>query len=149
MASDRVFRFVPAAAVAQCGEHLSRRTLLSDQPKNVSPGDLEQAVEGINRELSELASGSAQRLDCNSENIEQGLARLVLSLIELLRRLLERQAIRRMEGGTLEDAQIEEIGLSLMKLEQKIRELAQHFNLRPEDLNLDLGPLGNLWSEKK
>lgn len=54
-----------------------------------------------------------------------------------------------MEGGTLEDAQIEEIGLSLMKLEQKIRELAQHFNLRPEDLNLDLGPLGNLWSEKK
>lgn len=96
-----------------------------------------------------LASGPTQRVECTSENIEQGLARLVLSLIELLRRLMERQAIRRMEGGSLNDAQIEEIGLALMKLEQKIRELAQEFNLRPEDLNLDLGPLGNLWSEKK
>ena len=92
-----------------------------------------------------LASSPTQRVECNSENIEQGLARLVLSLIELLRRLMERQAIRRMEGGSLDDAQIEEIGLALMKLEQKTRELAQHFNLRPEELNLDLGPLGNLW----
>jgi hypothetical protein len=110
---------------------------------------MEQAVGGLSQELSSLASGTAQRLDCNSENIEQGLARLVLSLIELLRRLLERQAIRRMEGGSLEDAQIEEMGLALMKLEQKIRELAQQFGLRPEDLNLDLGPLGNLWTEEK
>lgn len=102
----------------------------------------------MNEELSAIASGSPQRLDCNSENIEQGLARLVLSLIELLRRLMERQAIRRMEGGSLNDAQIEEMGLALMKLEQKIRELAQQFNLRPEELNLDLGPLGNLWSGK-
>src|SRR5947209_2618905 len=88
-------------------------------------------------------------IDCNSENIEQGLARLVLSLIELLRKLLERQAIRRMEGGSLHDSQIEEMGLALMKLEQKIRELAEHFGLRPEDLNLDLGPLGNLWTDEK
>ncbi|HJW98584.1 MAG TPA: gas vesicle protein K, partial [Terriglobales bacterium] len=63
--------------------------------------------------------------------------------------LLERQAIRRMEGGTLEDDQIEEMGLALMTLEQKIRELAQQFGLRPEELNLDLGPLGNLWTEDK
>ncbi len=95
-----------------------------------------------------MASGSTQRIDCDSENIEQGLARLVLSLIELLRRLMERQAIRRMEGGSLDDAQIEEMGLALMKLEQKIRELAEQFNLKPEDLNLDLGPLGNLWGKK-
>jgi len=54
-----------------------------------------------------------------------------------------------MEGGTLEDHQIEEMGLALMKLEQKIRELAQQFGLRPEELNLDLGPLGNLWTEDK
>lgn len=110
---------------------------------------MEQAVEGLNQELAELADGAAQRIDCTSENIDQGLARLVLSLIELLRRLLERQAIRRMEGGSLEDAQIEEMGLALMKLEQKIRELAQQFGLRPEDLNLELGPLGNLWPEDK
>jgi hypothetical protein len=110
---------------------------------------MENAIEGLNQELASVTKGAAQRIDCSSENIEQGLARLVLSLIELLRRLLERQAIRRMEGGTLEDHQIEEMGLALMKLEQKIRELAQQFGLRPEELNLDLGPLGNLWTEDK
>ncbi|HVH86959.1 MAG TPA: gas vesicle protein K [Terriglobales bacterium] len=110
---------------------------------------MEQAIEDLNQELASVANGTTQRIDCNPENIEQGLARLVLSLIELLRRLLERQAIRRMEGGSLEDAKIEEMGLALMKLEQKIRELAEQFGLRPEDLNLELGPLGHLWTEEK
>jgi Gas vesicle protein K len=122
---------------------------LTDEPKNVSPSDMEQAIEDLNQELASIADGTTQRLDCNPENIEQGLARLVLSLIELLRRLLERQAIRRMEGGTLPEEKIEEMGLALMKLEQKIRELAQQFGLRPEDLNLDLGPLGQLWTDEK
>jgi len=89
-------------------------------------------------------SGVPQHIDCSPENIEQGLAKLVLSLVELLRQLLERQAIRRMEGGTLTDQQVEQMGEALMKLEQKIHELAQHFGLTPADLNLDLGPLGNL-----
>lgn len=84
------------------------------------------------------------RIDCTPENVEQGLAKLVLTLIELLRQLLERQAIRRMEGGSLNDEQIESMGEALMKLEAKIHELATHFGLSPADLNLDLGPLGNL-----
>jgi hypothetical protein len=84
------------------------------------------------------------RIDCTPENIEQGLAKLVLSLIELLRQLLERQAIRRMEGGSLNEEQVENMGEALMKLEAKIHELATHFGLTPADLNLDLGPLGNL-----
>ena len=84
------------------------------------------------------------RIDCTPENIEQGLAKLVLSLIELLRQLLERQAIRRMEGGSLTEEQVENMGEALMKLEAKIHELAAHFGLTPADLNLDLGPLGNL-----
>src|SRR5579872_7614086 len=84
------------------------------------------------------------RIDCTPENVEQGLAKLVLSLIELLRQLLERQAIRRMEGKSLTDQQVEEMGKALMTLEAKIRELAEHFGLSPADLNLDLGPLGNL-----
>ena len=84
------------------------------------------------------------RIDCTPENIDQGLAKLVLSLIELLRQLLERQAIRRMEGGALSDDQVESMGSALMKLETKIREMAEHFGLTPADLNLDLGPLGNL-----
>jgi len=94
--------------------------------------------------LSDPASGLSGRIDCSPEDIEQGLAKLVLSVIELLRQLLERQAIRRMEGGTLSDEQVEQMGEALMKLEAKIGELAQHFNLTPADLNLDLGPLGGL-----
>jgi Gas vesicle protein K len=84
------------------------------------------------------------RIDCTPENVEQGLAKLVLSLIELLRQLLERQAIRRMEGGSLSDEQVENMGEALMKLEAKIHELATQFGLTQADLNLDLGPLGNL-----
>jgi hypothetical protein len=89
-------------------------------------------------------AGLPERIDCSPENIEQGLAKLVLSLIELLRQLLERQAIRRMQGGSLSEQQVEEIGEALMKLEAKIHELSAHFGLTPQDLNLDLGPLGRL-----
>lgn len=102
---------------------------------------------GLHVESPNLPEGpveEAGRIDCTRENIEQGLAKLVLSLIELLRQLLERQAIRRMEGGSLSEAQVEEMGKALMTLEGKIRELADHFGLTPAELNLDLGPLGNL-----
>jgi hypothetical protein len=92
----------------------------------------------------DVGASPQSRVDCTAENIEQGLAKLVLSLIELLRQLLERQAIRRMEGGSLEEDQIESMGAALMKLEAKIQELATYFGLTPSDLNLDLGPLGNL-----
>lgn len=113
-------------------------------PRTLTPNDVEDAVEELRRELNNLAGGSNQKIECSSENIEQGLARLVLGLVELLRRLLERQAIRRMEGGSLTDQQVEEMGQALMKLEAKIAELASSFGLTPDDLNLDLGPLGKL-----
>ena len=87
---------------------------------------------------------SGLKLDCTAENLEQGLAKLVLSLIELLRQLLERQAIRRMQGGSLSEEQVEHMGEALMKLEVKIHELAGHFGLTPADLNLELGTLGSL-----
>src|SRR5215813_15018151 len=111
-----------------------------DQPKSISPDEVDAAITELKQELSSLAEGPSQRIDCTPENIEKGLARLVLSLIELLRRLLERQAIRRMEGGALDEAKIEEMGQALMKLEAKVHELASAFGLRPDDLNLDLGP---------
>ena len=114
------------------------------KPDQISPAEIETAVAELKRQLQSVASGGQQRIDCNKESIEQGLAKLVLTLIELLRRLLERQAIRRMEGGTLSEAQVEEMGTALMKLEQKIHELTRTFNLKPEDLNLDLGPIGKL-----
>lgn len=98
--------------------------------------------------LAEIAHSrnpqSPQRIDCSPENIEQGLAKLVLSLVELLRQVLERQAIRRMEGGSLQEEQVEKMGEALMVLEAKIHELAESFGLTPADLNIDLGPLGHL-----
>ncbi len=115
-----------------------------DNPKPLTPHDVEQAVAELQRQLHGVTAQSLERIDCSPETIEQGLAKLVLGLIELLRRLLERQAIRRMEGNSLTDQQVEEMGLALMKLEEKIAELAAQFGLKPEDLNLALGPLGNL-----
>jgi transposase len=117
-------------------------------PRQLSPAEIEEAITDLRRQLTSASQGSVERIDCSPENIEQGLAKLVLGLVELLRRLLERQAIRRMEGGSLSDDQVEQMGQALMKLEQKIVELAAQFGLRPEDLNLDLGPLGRLLDDK-
>jgi hypothetical protein len=85
-----------------------------------------------------------ERLPLDSNNVEQGLAKLVLTIIELLRQLMERQAMRRVENDTLSDEQLEELGLTLMKLEEKMEELKYIFGLEHEDLNIDLGPLGKL-----
>ena len=85
-----------------------------------------------------------RRIDADPESVERGLVSLVLTIVELLRQLMERQALRRVDDGTLTDDQIEKIGWTLMSLEQKMAELRDHFGLDPEDLNLDLGPLGPL-----
>jgi hypothetical protein len=90
--------------------------------------------------VGEAATSSAS----SGERPEQGLARLVLTLVELLRQTLERQAIRRMEGGGLSDEEIERMGVALFDLEQKMAELREIFDLEEADLNLDLGPLGRL-----
>ena len=84
------------------------------------------------------------RINVDPEGVEQGLAQLVLTLVEFVRQLLERQAVRRMEGGGLSDEEVERVGLALMKLEEKVHELADQFGLRPSDLNLNLGPIGDL-----
>ena len=94
--------------------------------------------------LQEEATSVPTRVELSPDNIEQGLAKLVLTLIDFLRQLLERQAIRRMEGGTLSEEEIEQMGEALMKLEAKIRDMAEQFGLSPADLNIDLGPLGRL-----
>ena len=95
-------------------------------------------------ELRRVADALPERINVDARSVEQGLARLVLTLIELIRRLLEKQAVRRMEGGGLTEEQVEELGLALMKLEAKMGELKGQFGLTDEDLQLDLGPLGRL-----
>lgn len=84
------------------------------------------------------------RISADPEIVENGLARLVLSIIELVRRLLEKQALRRMEHGNLSDEEIERLGLSLMKLEEKMLEMKRTFGLEGDDLNLKLGPVKTL-----
>jgi len=103
-----------------------------------------QKSPGANSKLQEEAASVPGRIELSPENIEQGLGKLVLTLVDFLRQLLERQAIRRMEGGTLSDEEIEQMGEALMKLEAKIHELAEQFGLSPADLNIDLGPIGRL-----
>jgi Gas vesicle protein K len=86
------------------------------------------------------------RIGDDPEAVERSLVTLVLTIVELLRQLMERQALRRVDQGSLTDDQIERIGSALMALEARMAELRNHFGLRPEDLNLDLGPLGPLLS---
>lgn len=88
--------------------------------------------------------GISRRIDTDPESVERGLVTLVLTLVELLRQLMERQALRRVDDGELTETQIERIGTTLMLLEQRMDELRDHFGLTPEDLNIDLGPLGKL-----
>lgn len=98
----------------------------------------------INNEINKLNDSWAQKINADKENVEKGLAKLVLTLIELIRRLLEKQAIRRIENNSLTDEEIEEMGNTFMKLEERIEELKTVFGLEDEELNLNLGPLGDL-----
>jgi hypothetical protein len=98
----------------------------------------------LRRELERVRGILPERVDVDPEGLEQGLAKLVLTLVEFLRQLLERQAVRRMDGGTLTDDEIERVGVALMRLEQKVDELAGAFGLDPADLNIGLGPIGKL-----
>jgi hypothetical protein len=91
-----------------------------------------------------MTGPARRRINSDPANVERGLVSLVLTLVELLRQLMERQAIRRVDQGRLTDEQVERIGTTLMLLEEKMAELRDHFGLTPEDLNIDLGPLGPL-----
>jgi hypothetical protein len=95
-------------------------------------------------ELERATARLSRRVEADPENVEKGLAQLVLTLIELLRQLMERQAVRRIEAGSLTDEEIDRLGETFMKLENRMDELKQQFDLRDEDLNLNLGPLGDL-----
>jgi hypothetical protein len=85
-----------------------------------------------------------ERIETDADTVARDLGRLVLTIIELIRQLMERQAIRRVEAGDLPEETVERLGLGLMRLEEAMADLRDHFGLRPEDLNIDLGPLGDL-----
>jgi len=102
------------------------------------------SADEIIEELEKIKPGIQGRINATPDNVDSGLAKLVLTLIELIRKLMEKQAMRRIEGGSLTDDHIENLGETLMKLENKMEELKKIFNLTDKDLNLNLGPLGDL-----
>jgi hypothetical protein len=91
-----------------------------------------------------LGNALTRRINADPDSVERGLAQLVLTIVELLRQLMERQALRRVDGGTLTDEQVERLGSTFMELDRRMEELRDQFGLTAEDLNLDLGPLGRL-----
>ena len=106
----------------------------------ITPG----AAAEFERGLHEIARALPERIDADPEHVEQGLAKLVLTLIEVLRKVLEHQAVRRMDGGSLSDEEVERLGLALLRLSERMDELKRLFGLDDEDLEIDLGPLGRL-----
>lgn len=102
------------------------------------------SVSAFIEETEKLQEGLPKKINADPKNVEKGLAKLVLTLIELIRKLMEKQAMRRVEAGSLSDEEIERIGETLMKLENKMKELKGIFELKDEDLTLSLGPLGDL-----
>lgn len=94
--------------------------------------------------MQALAAVGPPRWNANPDDVRKSVLKLVLTLVELVRQLLERQAIRRMEAGTLTDEETESVGLALMRLQETIHDLARQFDISPDELNLDLGPIGKL-----
>jgi hypothetical protein len=104
-----------------------------------------EELDALRREIERAATkASPLRWNADPDEVQRSVAQLVLTLVEFIRQLLERQAIRRMEGGTLTEKQTEEIGLALMKLEETVHDLAARFGIPADELNLDLGPIGKL-----
>ncbi len=99
-------------------------------------------IEAIRRRIERVAN--PPRWNANPDDVRRSVLKLVLTLVELIRQLLERQAIRRMEAGTLSDNETESVGLALMRLQETIADLARQFDISPDELNLDLGPVGKL-----
>jgi gas vesicle protein GvpK len=101
-------------------------------------------IAAIRKQIEDVAAARPPRWNADPEEVRRSVLKLVLTLVELIRQLLERQAIRRMDAGTLSDAETESVGLALMNLQDTIADLAKQFDIDPAQLNLDLGPIGKL-----
>ena len=110
----------------------------------MSGEDQREAIKRLAAELEEVAPAMPARLDASPDDIEAGVGQLVLTLVEFVRQILEHQAVRRMEGGSLSDEEMEQLGLALMRLEERLDDIRESFGIAREDLNIDLGPLGRL-----
>jgi Gas vesicle protein K/Gas vesicle protein len=124
----------PRRAIAPSGSTMESQVVESlDAPKGSTMAPLEAVAEGL-----------PPRLNTDPDKMENGLAKLVLTLIEVLRKVLEHQAVRRMEGGHLSDEEVERLGVALLRLNDRMQDMKGTFGLTDDDLQIDLGPLGKL-----
>lgn len=107
-------------------------------------GDVDRELERLAADLRDLAPALPARLDASPDDIEAGVGQLVLTLVEFIRQVLEHQAVRRMEGGSLSEEEMERLGLALMRLEERLDDIRESFGIEKDALNIDLGPLGRL-----
>jgi len=123
-----------------------RRRSRAPARRRQTAGSLEvREIESLRHELERVAkTAQPPRWNADPEDVRRSVAKLVLTLVEFIRQLLERQALRRMDAGTLTADETEAVGMALMRLEETVRDLGAQFGLDPEDLNLDLGPLGKV-----
>ena len=123
-----------------------RRRSTASAKRRQPAGSLEvREIESLRHELERVAkTAQPPRWNADPEDVRRSVAKLVLTLVEFIRQLLERQALRRMDAGTLTVDETEAVGMALMRLEETVRDLGAQFGLDPEDLNLDLGPLGKV-----
>jgi Gas vesicle protein K len=120
-----------------------RRSARTRRPTTTTAPIEIREIESLRKEVRRLAS-APPRWNADPDEVRRSVLKLVLTLVEFIRQILERQAIRRMEANTLTAEETESVGLALMRLEETVRDLATQFGLRPEELNLDLGPVGKL-----
>lgn len=124
-------------------EELSGKSF-SDPDKGLTPEDVEY-LKKLQREIQKAEENIPKFINAHTPGeAEQGLAKLVLTLVELIRKVLEKEAFRRVKRGTLSNAEIQKLGLTLKAMKKKIREIQTIFGIKEEELNIDLGPLGNL-----
>jgi len=136
----------PRARTRAAATARSRRRRAPDAaPAPVTAAELQALRKELEARLRHPPSRTTpMRWNPDPEDVQKSVAQLVLTIVEFLRQLMERQAIRRMEQKTLTKAQVEAVGAALMTLEQTVRDIGSRFGLSPDDLNLDLGPLGKL-----
>ncbi len=124
-------------------EELSGKSF-SDKDKELTPEDI-RYIEKLQREIRKAEENIPKLIELGSpKETEEGLAKLILTLVELIRKLMEKEAFRRVKKGTLSPAEIQKLGLSLKAVKKKIKEIQTIFGIEDEELNLDLGPLGDL-----
>ena len=122
----------------------ARKRAAARAPRPIARRADAEEIEALREQIARAARAPAPRWNADPEDVRRSVLKLVLTLVELIRQLLERQAIRRMETGTLTPQETEEVGMALMRLQDTILDLARQFDIPPEELNLDLGPIGKL-----